>query len=131
MCVFLPMAEVPKRWRSKLHKLSLGSVEGAMVRWSYHDGSTWTTILFEGDRRDPNAIIGWAVFTLQEARHPIIGVFVSKKHRRMGYGSKLVVRLLEECKDRVPHGKIYAVADWWPRYTTLIARFGFKQLEWD
>lgn len=131
LLVFLPMAEVPLRWKAKLRRLSLGPVEGAMVRWSYHDGSTWALILFEGHRRDPRAIVGWAVFTLQEARHPIIGVYVDNARRGLGYGTELVTRLLDECGHRVPYGKIYAVADWWPKYTALFANAGFKQLEWD
>ena len=125
------MAEVPKWWRPSLRKLSLGPVEGAMVRWSYHDGSTWTTILFRGARRHPNAIVGWAVFTLQEADHPIVGVYVHEDHRNLGYGTELVSRLLDKCKQLVPRGKIYAVGDWWPKYVDLIAAAGFEHLEWD
>ncbi len=125
------MGAIPKRWKPRLRQLSMGSEEGAMVRWSYHDGSTWAAVLFEGHYRDPSAIVGWAVFTLQEAAHPIIGVYVDPKCRGRGYATVLVKRLLEECKDRVPCGKIYAVADWWPKYTELIADAGFKQLEWD
>jgi len=129
--VHLPMGDVPRRWLPKLRRLSLGPVEGAMVRWSYHDGSTWTNVLFEGGRRDPRAIVGWAVFTLQEARHPIVGVYVDSSRRGLGYGTELVSRLLDACKDRVPHGRIYAVSDWWPKYAEVIAAAGFKQLDWD
>lgn len=102
-----------------------------MVRWSYHDGSTWALVLFEGTRREPAAIVGWAVFTLQEAEHPIIGVYVDPKRRGLGYGSDLVTRLIDHCKDKVRQGKIYAVSDWWPKYTEIIGTAGFEQLEWD
>lgn len=130
-CVFERMADVPQRWRPRLRRLSVGSEEGAMVRWSYHDGSTWAAVLFEGHRREPNAIVGWGVFTLQEAEHPIVGVYVAPDKRGRGYASKLVTRLLDECGHRVPHGKIYAVADWWPKYIELFAAAGFEHLEWD
>ena len=132
LCVFMPMADVPRRWRPALRRLSLGPVEGAMVRWSYHDGSTWTQVAFEGQRRDPKAIVGWAVFTLQEAVHPIIGVYVSDSHRGQGYGTELVTSLLENCKDKVPAaGRIYAVSAWWPKYSDIVAAAGFKVLDWD
>jgi GNAT superfamily N-acetyltransferase len=130
-CVFQRMADVPKRWRQRLRRLSLGSEEGAMVRWSYHDGSTWANVLFEGQRRDPAAIAGWAVFTLQEAEHPIIGVYVAPSRRGRGYGTRLVTGLLESCAHLVTTGKVYAVADWWPHYVPLLASFGFEHLEWD
>ena len=125
------MGAIPRRWLPRLRQLSLGSEEGAMVRWSYHDGSTWAIVLFEGTRRDPKAIVGWSVFTLQEAEHPIIGVYVDDSRRGFGYGVQLVTRLLDEHKHRARHGKLYAVADWWPKYTELIAAAGLKHLEWD
>ena len=128
---FHKMADVPQRWRPRLRRLTMGPEEGAMVRWSYHDGSTWALVLFEGTRREPAAIAGWAVFTLQEADHPIVGVYVDPKRRSLGYGTDLVRRLLEECNDKVPRGRIYAVAEWWPKYTELIAGAGFRQLDWD
>ena len=128
---FLPMANVPRWWKPRLRKLSLGSFEGAMVRWSYHNGSTWTTVLFQGNRRHPNAIIGWAVFTLQEAKHPIIGVYVDEQHRKTGHGTELVRRLIDSCRDLVPHGKIYAVSDWWPKYEAIVETAGFRLLDWD
>ncbi len=102
-----------------------------MVRWSYHDGSTWAMVLFEGTKREASAIVGWAVFTLQEAEHPIIGVYVAPNRRGLGYGTTLVQRLLAECRDKVCRGHVYAVADWWPKYPELIQSFGFSHLEWD
>ena len=125
------MGAIPRRWLPRLRRLSVGSEEGAMVRWSYHDGSTWAMVLFEGFRRDPNAIVGWSVFTLQEAAHPIVGVYVDERRRCQGYGTLLVSGLLEKCRELVPAGRIYAVADWWPKYIELITAAGCKHLEWD
>lgn len=128
---FHQMGEVPQRWRARLRRLTVGSEEGAMVRWSYHDGSTWALVLFEGTTRSPANIAGWAVFTLQEAEHPIIGVYVDPDRRGRGYGTELVMRLLELCADKVPYGEVYAVADWWSKYPELISNAGFAHIEWD
>ncbi len=130
-CVVSLMGDVPQWWRPRLRRLSMGPVEGSMVRWSYHDGSTWASVMFEGTRRHPSAIVGWAVFTLQEAEHPIIGVYVDDAKRGHGYATRLVRDLLDECADYVPGPYIYAVADWWPKYVELIAEYGFEHLEWD
>jgi len=102
-----------------------------MVRWSYHDGSTWTMVLFDGPRRNAEAIVGWAVLTLQEGKHPIVGAYLHEEHRGRGHGTALVRGLLDECKDFVPHGRIYAVSDWWPKYGALIAEAGFSLVEWE
>jgi GNAT superfamily N-acetyltransferase len=128
--VFARMGQIPSHWRQRLRDLSLGPIEGAMVRWSYHDGSTWAVVLFEGSERTPEAIIGWSVFTLQEDEHPIIGTFVDPAKRGRGYGAELVRKLLHECRDRVPAGIIYAVGDWWPLYPELIEEAGFEHDEW-
>jgi RimJ/RimL family protein N-acetyltransferase len=101
-----------------------------MVRWSYHDGSTWATILTQGTSGRASEIIGWSVFTRQEDRHPIIGTFVDPAHRGLGHGTELVKRLLAACSDQVPYGTIYAVGDWWAQYPKLITEAGFRHVEW-
>jgi GNAT superfamily N-acetyltransferase len=129
--VFKPMSEVPASWKPRLRELSYGPYDGTMVRWTYHDGSTWTAILFEKDELEPQNIVGWAVFTLQEEPHPVIGVFTDPGYRGCGYASQLVEYLLEECAQYVPHERIYAVSANFAEYGELIEAAGFEHLEWE
>jgi GNAT superfamily N-acetyltransferase len=60
-----------------------------------------------------------------------VGVYVDEARRCQGYGTKLVSGLLEKCGELAPARRIYADADWWPKYVDLIAAAGCKHLEWD
>lgn len=101
-----------------------------MVRWSYHDGSTWATVMLRGPGQNPRNIVGWAVCTLQEDEHPILGTYVAPAHRGQGLGEQLVTVLLQECRSFLTGPLIYAVGDWWPKYGELIERAGYAHEEW-
>jgi len=124
------MSDVPEEWKPRLRELSLGPYEGSMVRWTYHDGSTWVALLFESRTPTPRSLVAWSVLTLQEADIPVIGVFVDPERRGLGYATDLVGFILKTSKPYIKD-KILAVLSWWPKYSELIKEAGYEPIEWD
>lgn len=114
----------------RLRELSLGPYAGTMVRWSYHDGSTWALVLFLGEGMRAENIAGWCVVTAQEEPYPVIGVFVDPAYRGHGHATRLVSASLTFMRQHITTDKIYAVAERWPQYERLIAQAGYEHLEW-
>jgi len=128
--VFYGMDEVPEAYKERLRDLSLGPFDGSMIRWSYHDGSTWCGILWVG-QPDKGKIIGWVVLTFQEEAHPVVGVFVDREYRSRGYARILVEGIIQLHKDRCESGSMYCVLESYPKYAEIIESFGLKCLEWE
>ncbi len=119
------MRDIPFETKASMRLLSFGPIEGSMVRWTYHDGSTWAVLLYDND-----VLIGWACITKQEEPHPVIGVYIANTRRGSGYAKLLVSAMLSIYSNEID-SVVYAVAENWPKYVEVIEQAGFTHREWE
>jgi RimJ/RimL family protein N-acetyltransferase len=134
---WLQVKDIPETWKIKLRELCLppgrnDPAGGTMYRWTYHDGSTWAYILFDGPEAHPFYIAGWAAMTLEEEPEPVIGVYVDNESRAQGFASLLVAGLLRVGANQIKEkgSKVIAVDSRFPKYRRLIENAGFIHKEW-
>lgn len=130
--ITLPMNEVPESWHERLYELTIPSLF-AMSRWLHQDGSCYVAILWAPNTETGEwSICGWGCMTFEDEPHPVLGVYIDEKSRRLGYAGACIEALIDKHRDRVRDtGEyIYAVAKRFPKYKQLIERAGFKHIEW-
>lgn len=121
------MADVPQQWRARLRELSYGDRAGGMWQWTFHDGSTWVSIMAEG-ALTPENFVGWAALTKEEEPLPVAGVYVRDDRRGSGYAEDLVNHLLTMYPQ--PAGECYAAKRYWPEWSRVLANHGLGHVEW-
>ena len=119
------MSEVAARVKIQMRALSFGPLEGSMHRWTYHDGSTYAALLF-----NEGGLVGWACLTKQEEPHPVVGVYVSETERGSGKAKLLLNALLQVYGPPV-NTPVYAVAENYKQYPSILEANGYTHLEWE
>ena len=126
------MAEIPVGLRQKLRELTIGPVAWGLWSLTFHDGSTWAALAFDGPQ-DPEHLVGWACITQEYDVHPMIGAFVLESHRGQGYAPLLVTSLARSLLGEgvlSTGDKIVATLSRWGGYVDLLEGCGLVCEEW-
>ncbi len=127
------MAKIPVGLRQKLREFTIGPVAWGLWSLTFHDGSTWAALAFDGEML-PENLMGWACITQEYDVHPMIGAYVSESHRRKGIASTVISALTWSLLgDGVlsPGDTVVATLSRWPRYVELLDGCGLVCVEWE
>lgn len=128
------MGEIPVGLRPRMRELSEGpDLEWGFWGWTYHDGSTWAALGFDGATVEPSACVGWAALTMQIDTLPVVGVFVEPARRHGRRGELLLTALLRSlvCDGTLHAGaEVMAATGRWGRYPAIIESCGLRCKTW-
>lgn len=124
------MSDVPEHLRVRMRQLTDGPYAGTMWRWTFHDGSTWALLAFDGFKAEPRDLVAWACVTNQEEPLSVLGVFVDELYRGDGLAARLVDDLVGITKEQLKDGPVYAVSERFPKYVEILEKHGLSHLEW-
>jgi GNAT superfamily N-acetyltransferase len=126
------MSEVPVGFKPRMREMTIGPVAWGLWSLTFHDGSTWAVLAFDGQPAAEN-LIGWGALTLEYDALPMIGVYVGPGHTGRGVGSLLCTTLLRSLLasgDLEPGATIVAAVGRWPKYYELAESCGVVCTEW-
>lgn len=126
------MAKIPVGLRVRLRELTIGPVAWGLWSLTFHDGSTWAALAFDGEP-GPDTIMGWACITQEYDVVPMIGAYVAEAHRRKGVAATLVSSLAWSLLGEGvlnPGDTLVATLSRWPRYVELLEGCGLVCEEW-
>ncbi len=127
------MRDLPVGLRARMRTLSLGPIAWGFWSWTFHDGSCWAALAFEGGETSEANLVGWAALTEETDVLPVVGVFVDEAHRGKGLASALMTTLLQGLVSSHVLEKGAAVfnSSWrWSRYDSVIEACGLRSLAW-
>jgi hypothetical protein len=127
------MSEVPVGIRARMRELSLGPIAWGAWSWTFHDGSCWAAIAYDGSEQTIETVVGWAALTMEVDLLPVVGVYVSEKQRGRGFALTLVSSLLNALiADEVlaPGAQVYNSSWRWPKYAAVIEGCGLRSIKW-
>ena len=127
------MSEVPVGFKPRLRELTIGPVAWGLWSLTFHDGSTWAVIAFDGDQRTEN-IIGWGALTYEYDALPMVGVYVNPQTRQKGVGSLLLTTLLRSltASEILEYGAtVVAATARWSKYYDLCESCGIECILWE
>jgi len=128
------MADVPVGLKPRMRELTLGAYEPwGFWGWTFHDGSTWAALGFDGDTTRADRLVGWAGLTQQIDVLPVVGVYVAEQHRSGRRAELLVTSLLRYLvagKILHPGSAIAAATQRWSRYREVVESCGLKCETW-
>ncbi len=127
-----PMRELPVGFRMKLRELTIGPVAWGLWSLTFHDGSTWAALAFDGEQR-PENLVGWACVTQEYDVHPMIGAYVAESHRGRGVAPTLVTSLCRDLLGRnvLTPGDTVVASTWrWDGYYALLEECGLVCETW-
>lgn len=128
------MRDVPVGLRPRMRELSEGpDLEWGFYGWTFHDGSTWAALGFDGATVAPERLIGWAGLTMQVDVIPVVGVYVAPESRGGGRGALLLRALLHGvmADGTIPRGaEVAAATGRWSRYSEVLHSCGLRCRTW-
>lgn len=127
------MRDVPVGLRARMRELSLGPIKWGAWSWTFHDGSCWAALAFDGDGTSHDALVGWCALTMEVDVLPVIGVYVAESQRGRGVALTLVSSLLNALlADDVlqPGAKVFNSSWRWSKYAKVIESCGLRSLKW-
>lgn len=126
------MREIPVGLRHRLRELTIGPVAWGLWSLTFHDGSTWAALAFDG-AQTPENVVGWAALTQEYDVHPMIGAYVDKSQRGKGTAAMLITSL---CRSLIGShvlapGDVVVASTWrWGRYEELLEECGLVCRDW-
>lgn len=126
------MADIPVGLKPRMRELTIGPVAWGLWSLTFHDGSTWAAIAYDGDPCAEN-MIGWGAVTWEYDALPMIGVYVGEDARQRGVGSLIVTTLLRSLVssgDLEPGATLVASTARWSKYFELADSCGMSCQEW-
>jgi GNAT superfamily N-acetyltransferase len=127
------MRDIPVGLRARMRELSLGPIKWGAWSWTFHDGSCWAALAFDGDVTDHASLVGWAALTMEVDVLPVVGVYVHEAQRGRGVALTLVSSLLNALiaeKVLEPGGKLFNSSWRWSKYAKVIEGCGLRSLKW-
>lgn len=127
------MADIPPELKSKMRSLSLGPIAWGFWTWTFHDGSCWAKLIFDGAEDTPENLVGWASLTKETDVLPVIGCFISESHRKTGRGRRLITGLLQDLLKKSVLGQgdaVFNSSQRWSSYKEIIESCGLRPLTW-
>lgn len=127
------MRDVPVGIRSRMRELSLGPIKWGAWSWTFHDGSCWAAIAYDGSELTLDSVVGWAALTMEVDLLPVVGVYVEEKQRGRGFALTLVSSLLNALlADGVlsPGATVYNSSWRWSKYAKIIEGCGLRSVKW-
>ena len=126
------MGDIPVGLRHRLRELTIGPVAWGLWSLTFHDGSTWAALAFDGPQ-DPEHLVGWACVTQEYDVHPMIGAYVLESHRGKGIAPLLVTSLCRSLigDNVLAPGDTVVASTWrWSGYYDLLESCGLVCEEW-
>ena len=127
------MSNVPVGFKPRLRELTIGPVAWGLWSLTFHDGSTWAALAFDGEAAAEN-IIGWSALTYEYDALPMVGVYVNPDTRQRGLGSLLLTTLLRSlvASEDLKYGAtVVAATERWSRYFDLVESCGLVCQTWE
>lgn len=127
------MSEVPVGIRYRLRELTLGPIEWGIWSLTFHDGSTYCSVAYDGKESPENAV-GWAALTFQYDVLPMVGVYVGDGARGKGMGALLLTTLLQslQADEVLKVGDTVVASTWrWDRYEEVCAACNITCQTWE
>lgn len=127
------MRDLPVGIRSRMRELSLGPVKWGAWSWTFHDGSCWAALAFDGPESTVGALVGWAALTMEVDLLPVVGVYVAESQRGRGVALTLVSSLLNALLAEgvlEPGAKLFNSSWRWSKYAKVIEACGMRSLRW-
>ncbi len=126
------MRDLPVGLRVGIRALSLGPIAWGGWAWTFHDGSCWAALAFDG-HVSSETMLGWCVLTMETDTLPVIGAYVHEDARGQGLGESMATALLQYLlahRELYPGAAIFAATQRWPKWTQVIERCGLRCLTW-
>lgn len=127
------MSEVPVGFKPRMRELTIGPVAWGLWSLTFHDGSTWAALAFDGEQRAEN-IIGWGALTFEYDELPMVGVYVDPDARARGMGSMILTTMLRSAiaSEILEYGStVVAATARWPKYFELAEECGVRCVLWE
>lgn len=127
------MGALPADLRARIREMSLGPIAWGSWSWTFHDGSCWVALAFEGDEPVPRRLLAWAALTKETDRLPVIGAYTHLDWRRLGLAERAVDALLGHVVGGghlAPGDEVFASTWRWPRWHGLLERHGLRCVTW-
>lgn len=127
------MRDLPVGLRARMRELSLGPIRWGAWSWTFHDGSCWAALAFDGSESTVESLVGWCALTMEVDVLPVIGVYVDEAQRGRGFALTLVSSLLNALiAEHVLEigGKIFNSSWRWSKYAATIEACGLRSLKW-
>ena len=120
-------------YKPRLRELTIGPVSWGLWSLTFHDGSTYCAIAFDGNP-DADNIVGWGALTYEYDTLPMIGVYVPPDTRARGVGSMILTSMLRSAiaSDVLEYGAtVVAATERWPKYFELAEECGVRCILWE
>ncbi len=127
------MRDIPVGLRARMRELSLGPIAWGFWSWTFHDGSCWAALAFDGDETREASLVGWAALTEETDVLPVVGVYVDESHRGRGLATTLMSSLLQAliAEGVLVRGARVFNSSWrWAKYAKVIESCGLRSLAW-
>lgn len=128
------MADIRPELKARMRSLSLGPVAWGAWSWTFHNGSCWASMIFDGPNDTPERLIGWVILTKETDQLPVVGCYIRKDQRKKGYGTAMVTGLLLGLMNVNILSKgdaIFNSLHRWPAYKEIIKSCGLRSLVWE
>ncbi len=119
------MADLPPSQLPLMRELSFGREDGTMWRWTFSKGETYACLI-EDECGD---LLGWSCITFDEDLLPMVGSYIDPEYRGQGL-STIVVRHMLKMANLPPSTPVYAVAENWPKWKTMLHEAELTYIEW-